>query len=124
MFDKSQLVGIVGTMKVDAAKAFYETTLGLKFLRDDGFALIFDVGGAELRVSRVPAVTPAAYSVLGFHVSDIAAEADRLARAGVPMERYGFLPQDERGVWTAQDGTKVAWFRDPDLNLLSMVQRV
>lgn len=122
MLARAKVVSIVGTMRADAAKAFYADTLGLKLVRDDGFAFVFDVDGAELRVSRVPAVAPSAYAVLGFQVADIAAVVDGLAAKGVKMERFGFFQQDARGVWSAPDGTKVAWFRDPDMNLLSAVQ--
>jgi hypothetical protein len=65
---------------------------------------------------------PAAYAVLGFEVKGIEKIVDALIAKGVQMERYGFLQQDARGVWTAPDGAKVAWFRDPDLNLLSVVE--
>jgi catechol 2,3-dioxygenase-like lactoylglutathione lyase family enzyme len=117
-----KMVSIVGTTRADASKQFYVNVLGLRFVRDDGFAFVYDVDGAELRVSRVPAVVPSAYAVLGFQVPDIAATVDGLTTKGVKMERYSFFQQDARGVWTAPDGAKVAWFRDPDMNLLSVVQ--
>lgn len=124
MIGTAKMVSLIGTTRADASKAFYQDTLGLKFVTDDTFAFVFDMGGAELRVSRVPAVIPAAYAVLGFQVKDIAAEIDGLAAKGVKFERFGFFQQDERGVWAAPDGTKVAWFRDPDMNMLSLVQHV
>jgi catechol 2,3-dioxygenase-like lactoylglutathione lyase family enzyme len=124
MIGAAKMVSLIGTTRADASKAFYQDTLGLKFVTDDTFAFVFDMGGAELRVSRVPAVIPAAYAVLGFQVKDIAAEIDALAAKGVKFERFGFFQQDERGIWAAPDGTKVAWFRDPDMNMLSLVQHV
>ena len=124
MICTAKMVSLIGTTRADASKAFYQDTLGLKFVTDDTFAFVFDMGGAELRVSRVPAVIPAAYAVLGFQVKDIAAEIDALAAKGVKFERFGFFQQDERGIWAAPDGTKVAWFRDPDMNMLSLVQHV
>ncbi|MBT9447676.1 MAG: VOC family protein [Hyphomonadaceae bacterium] len=120
----AKMVSLIGTTRADASKAFYQDTLGLKFVTDDTFAFVFDMGGAELRVSRVPAVIPAAYAVLGFQVKDIAAEIDALVAKSVKFERFGFFQQDERGIWAAPDGTKVAWFRDPDMNMLSLVQHV
>ena len=113
---------LIGTMKPEAAKAFYGDTLGLKFVSDDGFALVFEGQNARIRISRVPAVTPAAYAVLAFAVDDIGKVVEALAGKGVAFARYSFLVQDARGVWTAPDGSKVAWFHDPDMNLLSVVQ--
>lgn len=124
MLTAARPVAIVGTARGDAAKTFYADTLGLKLLKDDGYAFVFDLGGHELRVSRVPAVLPSTYAVLGFQVADIAAEIDGLTPKGVKMERFGFFQQDERGIWTAPDGARVAWFRDPDMNMLSLVQHV
>ena len=124
MLGSAAIVSIIGTARADAAKQFYEGALGLKLLKDDSFAFVFDVDGRELRVSRVPAVVPSTYAVLGFQVKDIAAAIDGLTPKGVKMERFGFFQQDERGIWAAPDGTKVAWFRDPDMNMLSVVQHV
>jgi catechol 2,3-dioxygenase-like lactoylglutathione lyase family enzyme len=122
MLTGAQAIVMLGTARGEAGKAFYADTLGLKFIKDDGFAFHFDLGGRLLRLSRVPAVVPAAYAVLGFEVKGIEKIVDALIAKGVQMERYGFLQQDARGVWTAPDGAKVAWFRDPDLNLLSVVE--
>lgn len=113
---------LLGTVKPEAAKAFYSDVLGLKFVNDDGFALVFEGKNGRIRVSRVPAVTPPAYAVLGFTVDDIAAEVDALTAKGVVFARYPFFVQDAKGIWSAPDGTKVAWFHDADLNLLSVVQ--
>jgi catechol 2,3-dioxygenase-like lactoylglutathione lyase family enzyme len=122
MLASTKVVSLIGATRADAAKVFYADTLGLKFIKDDGFALVFDVGGRELRVSRVPAVVPSAYAVLGFQVDDIAAAVDGLTAKGVKFERFSFFQQDARGVWKAPDGAQVAWFRDPDMNMLSVVQ--
>ena len=122
MLGNAKVQAMVGTGKADIARAFYGDTLGMKLKREDNFAMIFEVGDRELRVNRVPAVVPSTYAVLGFHVTDITAIATGLEAKGVMMERFPFLPGDANGVWTAPDGTKVAWFRDPDGNLLSIVQ--
>lgn len=122
MLASATVTPLLGTMKPDAAKAFYADTLGLKFVTDDGFALVFASGNATIRISRVPAIAPAQYAVLAFVVDDIEAAVDGLAAKGVVFARFGFFPQDQRGIWAAPDGTKVAWFHDPDLNLLSVVK--
>lgn len=113
---------LLGTLKPEAAKAFYADVLGLKFINDDGFALVFEGKNGRIRVSRVPAVTPPAYAVLAFNVDNIDAAVDGLTAKGVAFVRYPFFVQDAKGIWSAPDGTKVAWFHDPDLNLLSLVQ--
>ena len=122
MLGNATVTALVGTMQKEASTAFYRDTLGLKFVRDDGFAAVFQAKNANVRVSRVPAIAPAAYAVLGFEVEDIDKTVDGLTAKGVVFQRYGFFVQDAKGVWTAPDGTKVAWFHDPDLNLLSVVQ--
>lgn len=124
MLATATITALVGTMKPDAAKAFYEGVLGLAFIADDTFAMIFEGKNARVRVSRVPAVAPAQYAVLAFTVADIDKAVDGLAAKGVVFARYPFFVQDAKGIWTAPDGTKVAWFPDPDLNLLSVVQHV
>jgi catechol 2,3-dioxygenase-like lactoylglutathione lyase family enzyme len=123
MLNTATLTSLVGTAKpFEIAKAFYGDTLGLKFVSEDTFACVFEGKNARVRVSRVPAVVPATYAVLAFTVDDIDKAVDGLTAKGVAFQRYGIFVQDAKGVWTAPDGTKVAWFHDPDLNLLSVVQ--
>jgi catechol 2,3-dioxygenase-like lactoylglutathione lyase family enzyme len=122
MLAQAKLQAMVGTARAEAAKAFYSDILGLALQSEDAFALLYDVGGAPLRISKVPATAPSAYAVLGFAVEDIGAVVAGLAAKGVAMQRFGFLPQDAAGIWKSPDGVRVAWFRDPDGNLLSVVQ--
>jgi catechol 2,3-dioxygenase-like lactoylglutathione lyase family enzyme len=96
--------------------------LGLSVRYEDGFALVLDAKGTMLRVQKVQQVEPRPYTVLGWEVADGASVARRLAEAGVKCERFEGLPQDELGIWTTPDGSRVAWFRDPDGNLLSLTQ--
>ena len=119
----SKIVAFAGVKDAGRARAFYRDTLGLRLVSEDGFALAFDVNGIMLRVSLVREVVAAPYTVLGWEVDDIAAKAKALKAAGVVLERYeSFLNQDELGIWTAPGGTRVAWFKDPDGNLLSISQ--
>ena len=117
-----KLMAFVATRDPVRARSFYRDTLGLRLLSEDGFALVFDAHGTMLRVTTVHELALAKYTVLGWEVSDIVAAARDLESAGVKLEQYGFKEQDERGIWTAPDGTKVAWFRDPDGNVLSLTQ--
>ncbi len=110
------------TQNADAAIKFYRDTLGLTYIRDDGFALVFDLGGVMLRIGKVPSFTPAQNTVLGWESKDISADVDKLAAKGVAFEHYPNMGQDERGIATFPTGDKVAWFRDPDGNVLSLSQ--
>jgi len=116
------IIAFVGTAAPERARVFYENVLELRLVGDDPAALSFDAHGTMLRVSKVPRVEPATYTVLGWRVPDVRAAADALAAKGVAFERYPGLPQDERGVWTSPGGARVAWFKDPDGNLLSLTQ--
>jgi hypothetical protein len=89
---------------------------------DDSFALVFDAHGVMLRVARVHELTPAPYTVLGWKVADISAAVKELQIRGVAFERYEGLDQDELGIWKSPGGAKVAWFKDPDRNTLSLTQ--
>jgi predicted enzyme related to lactoylglutathione lyase len=124
MLTRSKPVILIPTVKKDDAKEFYESVLGLKFRLDDGFALVFDTAGIMLRVTPVQEFTPHQFSVLGWEVDDILAAVTDLKQRGVVFEIYDFpwMKQDELGIWTAPDGTCVAWFKDPDGNLLSLAQ--
>jgi predicted enzyme related to lactoylglutathione lyase len=101
---------------------FYASTLGLTLISDDPFAIVFDANGTMLRVQKVQSLVPAQHTVLGWEVPDIQAETEKLTKRGVRFERYSGLPQDESGIWTTPSGAKVAWFKDPDGNILSLTQ--
>lgn len=123
LLGSAKLVAFAATRDPARAKAFYRDTLGLRLVSEDGFAVVFDANGVMLRVSTVREVAQAQYTVLGWGVADIVAKVKELQKAGVTFERYSFLPdQDEMGVWTAPGGTRVAWFKDPDGNILSLSQ--
>jgi catechol 2,3-dioxygenase-like lactoylglutathione lyase family enzyme len=116
------IIAFIPVMNVEGARVFYEKTLGLRLVADElPYALVFDVNGIMLRVTPVPFHVPAQQTILGWRVPDIAAAISALSRNGVQMQRYDF-PQDEQGVWTAPNGVKVAWFKDPDGNVLSLTQ--
>jgi len=122
MLGSSKAVAFASTTDLDRARAFYEGVLGLTVLSQDVYALMCEAGGVHVRISKVPAVVPQAFTVLGFDVEDMDAVVGGLASRGVVFERYPFFgpAQDSRGVWTAPGGSLVAWFRDPDGNLLSV----
>jgi len=122
MLPAEKLVGFVAITDGARAKVFYEK-LGLTFVSEDPFAVVFDSNGNMIRLTKVNEFRPQPFTVLGWQVSDIVAAVKRLQGAGVTFERYGeFMQQDELGIWTAPGGTKVAWFKDPDGNTLSVSQ--
>ena len=119
----AKLIGFIPTRDADRARAFYESTLGLRFVQDDTFALIFDSNGTMIRIARAPDFTPFPFTLLGWEVPDIEAAVADLTAKGVHFARYSFLEQSPTGIWTApNNAAKVAWFPDPDGNLLSLSQ--
>ena len=110
------------TKRPDAALAFYRDTLGLEFRRDDGYALVFDMNGVMLRISRMNEFTPPQGTALGWQSGDIRSDVARLKQRGVVFEIYPNMGQDDLGIATFPGGDKVAWFKDPDGNLLSLSQ--
>ena len=122
MLSNEKLVAFVSTTNADRARAFYRDVLGLRLVSEDTFALVFDSNGAPLRVALAQEVKPAPYSVLAWDVKDIRATVLELKKAGVSFEIFGFFKQDDLGIWTAPDGTQVAWFKDPEGNILGVAQ--
>ncbi len=106
MLGSNKIVAFVPTRNSDKARAFYEGVLGLRFIKDDGFALVLDANGIMVRVSGIEKMVSG------------------LQKKGVHFEIFGFFKQDELGIWTAPTGDKVAWFKDPDGNILSVSEHV
>lgn len=121
MLGSIDIVAFVPTKDAVKARAFYEGVLGLRFVKDDGFALVLDANGIKVRVAKAQ-FTPAPFTILGWQVADIGKMVVALQEKGVTIERFGFFEQDGLGIWTAPSGDKVAWFKDPDGNILSVSQ--
>jgi len=125
MLGSTNLIAFVPTRDAGKARAFYEGMLGLKFVADDGFAMVLDANGIMIRVAKVGKdFSPAQFTILGWQVKGMEKVVAGLRDKGVEFERYGFLKQDELGIWTAPTGDKVAWFKDPDGNVLSVSEYV
>jgi catechol 2,3-dioxygenase-like lactoylglutathione lyase family enzyme len=122
MLGSSHIVAFAAATDLNRARAFYEQVLGLPVGEQNDFACVIDEHGTMLRITAVPEVGRADYTVLGWRVADIAAAVRGLAARGVVFLRYDGMYQDEDGVWTAPSGDKVAWFADPDGNILSLTQ--
>lgn len=117
-----RIVTFLLTQNPETSIAFYRDTLGFSFLRDDGFALVFDLNGTLLRIGKVPSHAPAQHTVLGWQVDDIGSEVADLTAKGVAFTHYPNMGQDEQGICTFPSGDEVAWFKDPDGNVLSLSQ--
>jgi catechol 2,3-dioxygenase-like lactoylglutathione lyase family enzyme len=120
MLASMNMVGFLLTKDYDKARAFYEAKLGFKFVSLDQFALVIEAGKHMIRIVKVETFTPLVSTVLGWQVGDIEAMVDWLAKRGVEFDKYPFVQDKERGIWKAPDGSKVAWFKDPDGNVLSV----
>ena len=122
MLGSSFIIAFAAATDLGRARAFYEEALGLPLVGQNEIACVFDANGTMLRVTAVAEVARPGYTVLGWRVADIAATARGLAGQGVVFIRYDGMDQDENGVWTTPGGDKVAWFADPDGNVLSLTQ--
>lgn len=120
MLEKAPLIAFSATTDPGAALAFYRDVLGLALIADEPHAIVFDAHGTMLRIQKANQHTPAPHTLLGWRVTDIAETIRGLVARGVVFVRYGFMPQDAAGVWTAPGGARIAWFKDPDGNLLSL----
>ena len=122
MLNSAKLVGFLFTTDYDKARDFFEKKLGFEFVSQDQFALVVKAGEHNIRISKASKFTPQQGTVLGWEVSDIVAVVKWLASRGVQTEKYPFVPDKELGIWNAPGGAKVAWFKDPDGNVLSVGQ--
>lgn len=122
MLSHSKVVAFAATSKPDEAKFFYSNTLGLKLLSADAYAMVFDARDVMLRVQIVEGHSPPPYTVLGWDVTDIESDVQKLLDKGVKFEHYELLGQNDSGVWLSPSGAHIAWFKDPDGNTLSLTQ--
>jgi catechol 2,3-dioxygenase-like lactoylglutathione lyase family enzyme len=122
MLNKSKLICFAATTKPAEARAFYGETLELSLVEESPFAFVFNANGTMLRVQRVREIPKAQFTTLGWEVGDIRSTIQQLNKKGIRFERYDHVPQDELGIWITPDGSKVAWFKDPDGNILSLTE--
>jgi len=125
MLGKADLVAFVPTRNPKKSRRFYEKTLGLKFVSEDPFALVFNAHGVMLRIANVSSVKefkPAPFTILGWQVDSAESDVRALRRKGIKFERYPGMNQNRLGIWHSPSGAQVAWFKDPDGNLLSITQ--
>ena len=121
MLSQSSLIAFLATTDSARTRVFYEGVLGLKFVYEDEFAIVYDAQ-VELRLQKVRAFQAHRHTQLGWSVSSIDPLVKKLREKGVVFETYAFLNQDQNCIWTAPSGARVAWFKDPDGNLLSLTE--
>ena len=124
MLTLGKLVGFLTTTDYEKARAFYEGKLGFEFASLDQFALAMRAGKNMIRITKAETFKPAQGAILGWEVDDVRAAVLWLSSRGVMTEKYGFVPDQELGIWTAPSGDQVAWFKDPDGNVLSLSHHV
>ena len=122
MLQSSAVIAFVATTDLARGREFYEGTLGLHVVEQSDFACVIDANGTMLRLAAAASVATPGYTVLGWNVADIAGTVTNLTGRGVIFNRYDGMNQDDSGVWTTPGGDKVAWFTDPDGNVLSLTQ--
>src|SRR5271156_4085 len=121
MLGSTNLIAFVPTTDSAKARSFYEGVLGLRFVKDDGFALVLDANGIMVRVAKAQ-FTPAPFTILGWQVPDIDNVVAGLQGRGVSFGRFGFFEEEKLGIWTAPLGERVGWFKNPEGNVLSVSQ--
>jgi catechol 2,3-dioxygenase-like lactoylglutathione lyase family enzyme len=122
MLGSMKIVSFVPVKDTKKARAFYEDILGLRFVSEDNFALVLDANGILLRVTNVPKFKPQEFTIVGWEVPNIKQAVRLLRKKGVEFQSYGLPGQDAEGIWSPPSGAKVAWFKDPDGNVLSLTQ--
>ena len=120
MLSLHRIKAFVSTTNPDKAREFYKDKLGLKLLSEDSFGMEFEAAGAHIRISVVEKLIPQPFTVLGWDTDDIISTISMMSEKGISFERYTFIEQDDSGIWTSPGGTRVAWFMDPDGNILSI----
>jgi catechol 2,3-dioxygenase-like lactoylglutathione lyase family enzyme len=122
MLPGTRLTAFVASTDLPRSETFYVETLGLALVDANPYALVVDGFGAQVRVTLVDEKAAAEYTVLGWEVDDLDRAIDDLKTRGVVFTIYDGMGQDQRGAWEAPDGSRVAWFKDPDGNTLSLHQ--
>jgi catechol 2,3-dioxygenase-like lactoylglutathione lyase family enzyme len=122
VLEAAELAAFVPSGDLARSRELYAATLGLTHTETGPFACVLRSGRTTRRVTRVDDLRPQPFTVLGWVVDDIAAAVAGLTARGVTFHRYPGMDQDELGVWTAPGGARIAWFPDPDGNVLSLTQ--
>ncbi len=124
MLETSEAVAFLPSRDLERSERFFQGVLNLGVVSRSSFASVFQVGGGTLRVTKVDDLRPQPFTVFGWLVADLRGVICELRDREIPMIRYGGLDQDDDSIWTTPNGDLVAWFLDPDANVLSLTQHV
>jgi catechol 2,3-dioxygenase-like lactoylglutathione lyase family enzyme len=124
MFQDTEAFSGFAVGDIEAARAFYADTLGVRVTEANGLLTLHLSGGARpTLIYPKPGHVPAEYTILNFPVADIEAAVDELTARGVTFQRYpGMDETDERGIFRG-GGPLIAWFTDPAGNILSVLEQ-
>lgn len=122
MLGKEKTIAFLATANAGLSLKFYRDLLGLKLVSEDDFAIVFHLNEIELRIQKLEKVVPQPQTVLGWSVKSIEQSVQNLVGSGVSFEHYGGMAQNALGIWTSPSGAKIAWFKDPDSNILSLTE--
>lgn len=122
MLANEPIIAFLATSDAVKARNFYQNMLGLAMVEESEYALVFDALGIELRLQKMPETRPQPHTALGWQVSDIDKRVAELSAVGVDFIRYETMEQDEHNIWASPSGARIAWFKDPDGNVLSLTQ--
>ena len=121
MLAEAAVIGFIPVRDLGKARDFFGGKLGLRVVTDDGYALVLEAaGGVMIRCVLTPDAQAQPFTIFGWEVPDVPAAMAKLAGAGVEPLIYPHFNQTKAGVWTAPNGDTVAWFHDPDGNVLSV----
>ena len=122
MLGKGDATPMVAVKDLDRARKFYEDTLGLKEVQDFGEGFILKSGDTKLNVYRSQFAGTNKATTLTFDVTDIDSEVRDLRDKGIAFEHYDVQGLERQGDIYRGDNMKTAWFKDPDGNILSLIE--
>ncbi len=122
MLVQAEICAFLSTTNPANAKVFFSEKLGLKLQSEDSFALEYEIDGTVLRITTVNDLSPQPFTVFGFRIVNITDQVKALSAKGVVFEIFPALDQDDSGIWASPSGAQIAWFKDPDGNILSLTE--
>jgi catechol 2,3-dioxygenase-like lactoylglutathione lyase family enzyme len=123
MFKNTKAFSSFSVNDIQRAREFYGQKLGLEVSETkEGLGLRL-AGGGDVFLYSKPNHEPASFTVLNFRVDDIEQAVDQLTKAGIQFEHYDYpeIKTDEKGIHR-NEGPKIAWFKDPAGNILSVLE--
>ncbi|MAZ27002.1 MAG: glyoxalase [Cytophagaceae bacterium] len=125
MLGKEKAFSSFSTDDIDKAQDFYQNTLALKITKDEMGILWLDLNGADVIIyPKEETHQPASFTVLNFNVDNLEETVKKLKEKGVEFEHYDRPKTDDDNISRSENGHKVAWFKDPAGNILSVMTSI